>query len=61
MVLIRLAGLLLLLVLSVCLGLYLYTRDRRYLRYAGAALKFGLVLAAVFVALYLLERLIPVI
>ncbi|MEW5707654.1 MAG: hypothetical protein AB1830_01910 [Pseudomonadota bacterium] len=61
MVLIRLAGFLLLLVLGACLGLYLYTRDRRYLRYAGATLKFGLVLAAVFTALYLLERLILVI
>lgn len=61
MILIRLAGFLLLLALGVCLGLYLYTRDRRYLRYAGATLKFGLVLAAVFAALYLLERLILVI
>jgi hypothetical protein len=59
--LIRLAVVFLLLVLGVCLGLYLYTRDRRYLRYAGATLKFGLVLTVVFAALYVLERLILVI
>ncbi|TXF13165.1 hypothetical protein [Pelomicrobium methylotrophicum] len=61
MVLIRLVGFLLLLAIGLCLGLFLYTRDRRYLRYAATIFKFGLVVAGVFALLYLLERLILVI
>ncbi|MFZ5555882.1 MAG: hypothetical protein ACOZDY_04025 [Pseudomonadota bacterium] len=61
MIIIRLIGLLALVAIAVCLGLYVFTRDRRYLRYAGRIVRFGIVVGVVFAALYLLERLILVV
>lgn len=37
---------------------YFFTRDRRYLRFAGQVLRFGLVILLVFAAVYFLERLV---
>lgn len=61
MVLLRLIGLLTLVAIAVCLGLYVFTRDRRYLRYAAAVFRFALVVVTVFAVVYLLERLILVV
>jgi hypothetical protein len=61
MVLIRLIGLLTLVAIAVCLGLYAFTRDRRYLRIASAIFRFALVVGTVFAVVYLLERLILVV
>lgn len=61
MILIRLAALLALVAIAVCLGLYAFTRDPRYLRYAARIVRFAIVLGVVFGAFYLLERLILVV
>lgn len=58
MVLLRLAAYLLAAVIGAALLLYLLTGRRNYLRVAGRSLGFGVVLALVFVAFYVLERLI---
>ena len=39
MVFFRLIVVVLLAALGICVGLYVFTRDRRYLRYAGQILK----------------------
>jgi cytochrome bd-type quinol oxidase subunit 1 len=61
MVIIRLIALLALVGLAICLGLYVFTRDRRYLRYAGRIIRFAIVVGVVFSAVFLLERLILVV
>lgn len=61
MVLLRLVGFLALLIIGVCLAAYLFTRNRRYLTFAGMAFKFGLVFLLAFAAFYLLERLILIV
>lgn len=58
MVLIRLFIVFALLVLGVCLGLYLFTRERKYLAFAARALKFSLVVFLILGGLYVLERLV---
>lgn len=58
MVIIRLLGLLFLIAMSASLVLFLFTRNRRYLTFTWQLFKFAVVLALVFAALYLLERLI---
>lgn len=40
---------------------YLLTRDRRYLRLAGQVFRFSVILLAIIMALFVLERLILVI
>jgi hypothetical protein len=57
-ILIRLFIALALLVVGIALGLYLYTRDRKFLNFAGRALKFSLVVFLILGGLYVLERLI---
>jgi hypothetical protein len=47
-----------LLVLGVCVGLYLFTGERKFLQFAARALKFFLVVFLVLAGLYVLERLI---
>jgi|APDOM4702015248_1054824.scaffolds.fasta_scaffold1139937_2 hypothetical protein len=58
MILIRLFIVIALLVLGVCVGLYLFTRDRKFLAFAARAFKFSLVVFLVLGGLYVLERLI---
>jgi hypothetical protein len=58
MVLIRLFIVFALLVLGVSLGLYLFTRDRKFLMFAARAFKFCLVVFLILGGLYVLERLI---
>lgn len=61
MVLIRLVALLALVAMAVCVGLYVFTRDPRYLRYAARIFRFAIVVALVFGAFFVLERLILVV
>jgi hypothetical protein len=61
MVVLRLAGLLVLITIASSLALYLFTRNRRYLTFAWRVFQFALVFLLVFMALYVLERLVLVI
>lgn len=58
MILVRLFVAIVLLVLGVCVALYLFTRDRKFLVFAGRAFKFSLVVFLILGGLYVLERLI---
>lgn len=58
MIVIRLLFVLTLLALAVSGGLYLFTGNRRYVRYVWNVLKFGVILVAVFGALVVAERLV---
>jgi hypothetical protein len=61
MILLRTVGFLVLLTTGGLLLAYLLTRDRRYLAWAGRVVRFAIVVAAIFMALYVLERLILVV
>ena len=56
MLVLRLLVILIALALVICLAMYLVTRDRRYLGYAGQMLRFTVLMLVVFALLYLLER-----
>ena len=58
MVLFRLIVVVLLAALGICVGLYVFTRDRRFLRYAGQIMKVGLIVVLVVFGLFAIERLI---
>mgnify|MGYP000268179228 CR=1 FL=1 len=58
MIVIRLLFVLTLLALAVSGGLYLFTGNRRYVRYVWNVLKFGVILVVVFGALVVAERLV---
>ena len=58
MVFFRLIVVVLLATLGICVGLYVFTRDRRFLRYAGQIMKVGLIVVLVVLALFAIERLI---
>lgn len=58
MVLFRLIVVVLLAALGICVGLYVFTRDRRFLRYAGQIMKVGLIVVLVVLALFAIERMI---
>lgn len=58
MVLFRLIVVVLLAALGICVGLYVFTRDRRFLRYAGQIMKVGLIVVLVVLALFAIERII---
>jgi hypothetical protein len=58
MLILRIIGFLTLLSIGGCFTMYLFRRDRRYLRLAGQIFRFALVVIAAAMALYLLERLI---
>jgi hypothetical protein len=58
MVLFRLVVVVLLAALGICVVLWVFTRDRRYLRYAGQILKIGLIVVLVVLALFAVERII---
>jgi len=57
----RLLGVILLVALAVLGAAYIGTRDRRYLSWAWRILQFALAFACAFLALYVAERLMPVI
>lgn len=58
MVIVRLIGILVLLAIGLALVLYLFTRNRRFLTAAWRIFQFGVILLIVFMALFVLERLI---
>lgn len=58
MVFFRLIVVVLLAALGICVGLFVFTRDRRFLRYAGQIMKVGLIVVLVVLALFAIERLI---
>lgn len=58
MVLFRLVVVVLLAALGICVVLWVFTRDRRYLRYAGQILKIGLIVVLVVLALFAVERIL---
>lgn len=58
MVFFRLIVFVLLAALGICVGLYVFTRDRRFLRYAGQIMKVGLIVVLVVLALFAIERII---
>ena len=61
MFVLRLIGLLVLITIAGSFVLYLFTRNRRYLTFAWRVIQFALVFLLVFMALYVLERLVLVI
>jgi hypothetical protein len=58
MIVLRLVGLLVLITIVASLALYLFTRNRRYLTFAWRVFQFAFVFLLVFMALYVLERLV---
>lgn len=61
MVVLRLVGVLVLIAIAGSLALYVFTRERRYLNFAWRVFQFAVVFLMVFMALYLLERLVLVV
>lgn len=57
-VLLRIVGFIVLLVIGAGVAMYLFTGDRRWLRFAWQVLKYALLVAAVALAFLVLERLI---
>lgn len=60
MILIRLVVFLALTAIALSIGLYLFKKDPRYLVFAWQILKFSIVVLAVFLTFYALERLVLV-
>jgi hypothetical protein len=58
MVVLRLVGILVLIAIGASLVLYLFTRNRRYLGIAWRIFQLAVVFLMVFMALYVLERLV---
>lgn len=56
MLIFRLFILILALLLVLCGGAYIYTRDRRYLEFARKTIRFAVLLLLVLGLLYVLER-----
>jgi hypothetical protein len=61
MLILRLLGILVLITVVGSIGLYLFTRNRRYLTFAWRVFQFAFVFLLVFLALYVLERLVLVV
>jgi hypothetical protein len=61
MVVLRLIGILALIAMVGSIALYLFTRNRRYLTFAWRVFQFAFVFLLVFLALYVLERLVLVV
>ncbi|HEU0289188.1 MAG TPA: hypothetical protein VFR39_00270 [Burkholderiales bacterium] len=61
MFVLRLVGLLVLITIVGSFALYLFTRNRRFLTFAWRVFQFAIVFLLVFMALYVLERLVLVV
>jgi hypothetical protein len=61
MLVLRLFGLLVLITLAGSVAMYLFTRNRRYLTFAWRVFQFAFAFVLIFMALYVLERLVLVI
>jgi hypothetical protein len=60
MLVLRLVGILLLIAIVGAVALYLFTRNPRYLTFAWRVFQFAFIFLLVFMALYVLERLVLV-
>jgi hypothetical protein len=60
MLILRLFFFLVVLLLVLGMGMYIFTRDRRYLEFVRKTLRFTLLVLAVFVLLYVLEHFVLV-
>jgi hypothetical protein len=60
MLVLRLVGILTLIAIVGAIALYLFTRNRRYLTFAWRVFQFAFIFLLVFMALYVLERLVLV-
>lgn len=56
MLILRLYIVLVALLIVVCGGLYIFTRNRRYIDFARQTVRFSVLLLAVFALLFVLER-----
>ena len=56
MLILRLYIVLVALLLALCGGMYIFTRNRRYLEFARQTVRFTVMLLLVFVLLFVLER-----
>ncbi len=56
MIILRLFIVLVTLLLVISSGMYIFTRDHRYLKFAWQTLRFALLLLSVFALLFILER-----
>lgn len=61
MLILRLVGALVLITIVGALALYFFTRNRRYLTIAWRVFQFAFIFLLVFMALYVLERLVLVV
>ena len=61
MLVLRLVGILVLIAIVGSVALYLFTRNRRFLTFAWRVFQFAFIFLLVFMALYVLERLVLVI
>lgn len=61
MLVLRLVGILVLIAIAGSVALYLFTRNRRFLDYARRIFQFALIFLLVFMALFVLERLVLVV
>lgn len=61
MLVLRLVGILVLIAIVGAVALYLFTRNRRYLTFAWRVFQFAFIFLLVFMALYVLERLVLVV
>lgn len=61
MLVLRLVGILVLIAIVGAIALYLFTRNRRYLTFAWRVFQFAFIFLLVFMALYVLERLVLVV
>ena len=61
MLILRLVGILVLIAIVGSVALYLFTRNRRFLTIAWRIFQFAFIFLLVFMALYVLERLVLVI
>ena len=60
MLLLRIAAIVVVITLGASFVLYLYTRDKRYLRFSWTLFRFAVLFALVFFALLILERVMVV-
>ncbi len=61
MLVLRLIGILVLITVAASIALYLFTRNRRFLTFAWRVFQFAFIFLLVFMALFVLERLVLVI
>jgi hypothetical protein len=59
MLILRILGVLVIATLGVSILAYLFSRDKRYLRFAFQVFKYSLFFAVAILSLFMLERIIP--